>query len=259
MKGSAGSKAATRNCLRPVWMSLARRMEACQKVRILGRSARVARSSARHEERHSAHLDDMPSKRPLQGRHRLSGRAERPQQGSEILLRQRDGLVLQNQRLRLLDGVLQPEHRIASCSCFDTGQHTASSTRPPARVASVTSMSRLNLSYLPRTRSDTLDWPTPRCCAAWACVQPLRAMVSAQVRHQLGAHCQQRGLFRRKTQVRKHIARGLDDCFGLHHASLLHKPITAGRRARCLPCAFSASSSGTRAAHIPHARTWRRR
>lgn len=49
-----------------------------------------------HEERHSAHLDDMPSKRPLQGRHRLSGRAQRPQQGSEILLRQRDGLVLQN-------------------------------------------------------------------------------------------------------------------------------------------------------------------
>ena len=62
---------------------------------------------------------------------------------------------------------------------FSKSAYAASSSlgRNPARLASVINISRLNLSHLPRTRSDTRDCAIPRTLAASACVQPFSSMV----------------------------------------------------------------------------------
>jgi len=54
----------------------------------------------------------------------------------------------------------------------------AKATLLTARVASITSIAKLNLSRLPRIKSDTLDWLICNSLAASACVQPCLEITS---------------------------------------------------------------------------------
>ena len=196
----------------------------------------------------------MPSKRLLQGRHRLSGRPAHLRKAAKSCC---DNMMTCVAGTSVCAPARRSSARAPGSKLRwfpDTGSTPPAPSSPPARVASVTSMSRLNLSYLPRTRQRHLGLAHAQTlrrlglsshCGRWFHGAP-------STRRALPAAWPSSG---EKPKSAKHVAEDSTIASGLHHAS--PPPQTQKRRAASSDVflAFSASSSGRRAAHIPHART----